>query len=447
MRFLDFGELLRYRAETTPSATAILTERDGKAHKISFRELLKDVQTRSAGLRETGKTSAGVFCDGTYETLLDLFGAALAGMQLALFSENPDRAQVEAADVDLLLGEKELAAEFADVPGGGAADGEGRVLMFTSGTTAKNRAVALTQQSLCAAAMNGAALLPLSPDDILMCMLPLDHVFGLVCGLLWGMQCGAATALGRGPRYYFDDLTFFRPTVLPAVPLLMGFLTDRNLLNPELRLVLLGAGDCPPQLPAALKAKGVRVHFGYGLTETSSGVALSLGEDPYAMTVCPEDRVTLAPDGEILVESPACMMQGYYKDPEKTAQALRNGILATGDIGRFDEEGRLYVTGRKKEILLFTDGTKVFLPAYERGLAAVLPGRDFAVIGVGGAAALVLRGDPAEEGRVLRQIAPYMQTLPLGQRIRAVRFVNGPLPRTATGKIKRWELQQKAGTQ
>ena len=79
------------------------------------------------------------------------------------------------------------------------------VLFFTSGTTSFSKAVVLTDESLMSSAFNGSSLLPLSPDDTLLCLLPLSHVFGFVCGLLWGLSCGATVALGRGPRYYASD--------------------------------------------------------------------------------------------------------------------------------------------------------------------------------------------------------------------------------------------------
>ena len=77
---------------------------------------------------------------------------------------------------------------------------------------------------------------------------------------------------------------FYQPTVATLVPQMAGFLAMRNLLNPELRLILIGAGECSDVIINGVKAKGIRVSFGYGLSETSSGVALSLGDDPRAMT-------------------------------------------------------------------------------------------------------------------------------------------------------------------
>ena len=296
-------------------------------------------------------------------------------------------------------------------------------------------------------------MLPLSQDDTLLCMLPLNHVFGFVCGLLWGMECGAAVALGRGARYYTMDFEFYKPTVLSAVPLLLSFLVQHKLMNSELRLVLVGAGDCSPQLLNSAVQQGVQVSFGYGLTETSSGVAISVpgspSFDPFALEICPEDTVALASDGEILISSPSCMMKGYYKHPEDTAAVLKGNLLFTGDIGKWDENGRLHV-GRKKEILVLADGTKIFLPEYEARIMAALPGRDFTVLERDGKPVLLLVDKESstwpEEMRELsrsmvqEELRGAMSQLPRGQQLSEILFTDQPLPRTATGKVKRWEI-------
>ena len=328
------------------------------------------------------------------------------------------------------------------------------ILFFTSGTTASSKAVILTDRSLLTAAYNGSCMLPLSQDDTLLCMLPLNHVFGFVCGLLWGMECGAAVALGRGARYYTMDFEFYKPTVLSAVPLLLSFLVQHKLMNSELRLVLVGAGDCSPQLLNSAVQQGVQVSFGYGLTETSSGVAISVpgspSFDPFALEICPEDTVALASDGEILISSPSCMMKGYYKHPEDTAAVLKGNLLFTGDIGKWDENGRLHVIGRKKEILVLADGTKIFLPEYEARIMAALPGRDFTVLERDGKPVLLLVDKESstwpEEMRELsrsmvqEELRGAMSQLPRGQQLSEILFTDKPLPRTATGKVKRWEI-------
>ena len=445
MRFHSFEEMLRHWAEKKPDGPALLFEGQGR-ESWRYAELLRAVERRAEALAQSGKTCLGVLADGSRDCVVEIFAAVRAGLQLVLLDENaPEellRRLIVYTDIDLLWGDEELCEALAPVLTAGVKDGKGKLLFFTSGTTDQAKAVVLTEESLCASAWNGGEKLPLQPEDTLLCLLPLGHVFGFVCGLLWGLSCGAAVALGRGARHYVDDCAFYEPTAVSVVPLLLGFLLQRKLMNPGLKLVLVGAGDCPAPLLAAAGAMGLRVSFGYGLTETSSGVAISVRGDPFAMESCPDDRITLAPDGEILIEAPTCMMQGYYKRPEDTAAVLRDGVLYTGDLGRFDAEGRLYIIGRKKDILVLADGTKLYLPEYEARLMQALDHRELAVVLVQSRPVLVYSGEGSPE-ELLARLRPVMDTLPRGQQLARVVVVSQPLPRTATGKIKRWVLQQK----
>lgn len=445
MRFDGFAHMLSYWARQTPDAPAL---RYGE-EVCSFRELLERANARADELRAGGRTCLGILADGSLDCVIEIFAGSLAGLQLVLLDaaqpEDVLAALLRYTDADALWTDDDELAEILDPAlTDGAADGAGKVLFFTSGTTERSKAVVLTDRSLCQSAWNGGQMLPLQPDDTLLCLLPLGHVFGFVCGLLWGLSCGACVALGRGARYYAQDCGFYTPTAVSVVPLLLGFLLRENALNPELRTVLVGAGDCPPPLLAAAAARGLAVSFGYGLTETSSGVAISTGGDPFAMDICPDDRVTLADDGEILIEAPTCMMQGYYRRPEDTAAVLRDGVLRTGDLGRFDDDGRLHITGRKKDVLVLPDGTKLFLPELEAELAAALGHTEIAVTLRDGRPVLVYCGE-ADRADLSRRLRPVMERLPRGQQIADILIVSDPLPRTATGKIKRWELQQKAG--
>ena len=445
MRFQSFVEMLSYWAERKENGPALIFDEHGKS-SWSYAEFLRRVRERAEELRAGGKTCLGVLADGSRDCVVEIFAAVTAGLQLVMLDENaPEellRRLIVYTDIDALWGDEDLCEELAPALTAGVKDGKGKILFFTSGTTEQAKAVVLTEQSLCASAWNGGAKLPLQPEDTLLRLLPLGHVFGFVCGLLWGLSCGAAVALGRGARHYGDDCAFFEPTAVSVVPLLLGFLLQRRLTNPGLKLVLVGAGDCPAQLLGAAAAMGLRVSFGYGLTETSSGVAISVQGDPYAMEVCPDDTITLAEDGEILIEAPTCVMQGYYKRPADTAAVLIDGVLHTGDLGRFDEEGKLHITGRKKDMLVLPDGTKLYLPEYEARLMQALGHTELAVILQNSRPVLVYSGE-GEAEELLRRLRPAMETLPRGQQLAGAIVVDEPLPRTATGKIKRWELQQK----
>ena len=448
MRFDSFSHMLRHWAEQTPDRPALIYEDRGKK-SLSFSELRDAVESRADQLRRDGGSCIGILADGSLGCVTEIFAAAEAGLQIVMLSaELPESTLgglLRYTDADRLWGDEDLCEELRPFLTGGVKEGAGKLLFFTSGTTEQSKAVVLTDHSLCQSAYNGGAKLPLKPEDTLLCMLPLGHVFGFVCGLLWGLSCGASVALGRGARHYADDCAFFRPTAVSVVPMLLGFLLQHELINPELKLVLVGAGDCPAMLLGAARTKGLRVSFGYGLTETSSGVAISVSGDPFAMEVCPDDTITIADDGEILIQAPTCMMQGYYKRPEDTAAVLKDGILYSGDLGRFDKDGKLHITGRKKDMLVLPDGTKLFLPEYESAIMKALDHQELAVALKNGKPVLVYSGE-ADAKDIEKRLRPLMADQPRGRQITAVYVVSHPLPRTTTGKIKRWELQQETET-
>ncbi len=447
MRFSGFSELISHWADHAPDAPALRYERRGAIEVCSFSELQSRVLSRAEALRSEPKRTLGILADGSFDCVVEIFASVLAGRRTILLNENAaDEVlfdQVREAELDALWGDPDLCETLAPCLCASAEGGSRMLLFFTSGTTSRAKAVVLTDASLMSSAYNGGALLPLSPSDTLLCILPLDHVFGFVCGLLWGLSCGACVALSRGARHYQEDCIFLRPTALSAVPALLGFLLKYRALNPELKVILIGAGGCPPEILTAAKATDARVCFGYGLTETSSGVALSLGEDdPYAMTVCPDDTITIAPDGEVLISAPTCVMQGYWRRPDDTEAVLIDGVLHTGDLGYLDEDGKLHLTGRKKEMLVLSDGTKLYLPEYEQALSDALGGEPVCVLLVNDRPILVLEGGARDPASIWEKIRPVLETRARNQQIRAVEFYEKPLPRTASGKIMRWVIQR-----
>ena len=379
----------------------------------------------------------GVFCDNSILSLVTIF--ALSGKkQLVLLNPADEprilEAEIKAAHVSGLVGKGPEDFEIPVLTPGNIDTAD--ILFFTSGTTAQNKAVVLDQERLCSAAYNGGSLLPLTATDSLLSVLPHSHVFGFVCSLLWPLSFGAEVLLGRGLKRIFMDFSEYRPSAVCLVPEMAAFLAFRKLFNPELKLILIGAGPCSDQVLSVIREMGIRVSYGYGLTETSSGIALSLGEDPRAMTVCPDYQVGIEPDGEISVICDTTLMKGYYEDEDATRAVLRGNKLFTGDLGRL-EEGKLFITGRKKEILVLSDGTKVFLPEYEGRLRGILgPDSDFAVIQLkSGALALAVAKPDKAEGAVDFFNAGY----PRGQRIAKIIYYD-ELPKTSTGKIRRYEI-------
>ena len=451
IRYKSFEDLLDQSIASSPERTALLTCAGDSVQSVSWGELGQRVHARAEELAARGCACEAILADGSLECVVEVFAAVQAGLQVALIDAlmpnrivEPLLQEVDADCVWAPAETRQRELEGTLHPNREPAFGAHGVLFFTSGTTSSSKAVVLTDESLMASAFNGASLMPLETGDTLMCLLPLAHVFGFVCGLLWGLSCGAAVALGRGARHYTDDLALFRPTAVAVVPRLLEYLVARQALADSLQLVLVGAADCRDELLDAVRGRGIRASLGYGLTETSSGIALSTGDDFHAMTICPDDQVTIAHDGEILVSAPTCLMQGYYRDAGKTAAAIRDGVLHTGDRGFIDDAGLLHVKGRLKDVIALPGGTKIFLPDYEGAMATVLGERDIAVV-VSDDKITLACGALAHERddhQVMQALAPALSAYPPGSRIARIARLGHALPRTAAGDVERWKIQE-----
>lgn len=429
-RFNSFRELI---AGQNSGDTAFAYFEGDTRKQLTYGEFLERIDSCPVPEEDV----IGVFCDNSILSLVTIF--ALAGKkQLVLLNPYDEphilTDEIKAAHVSKLVGQAPEDLVISLPAPGKVTDTD--ILFFTSGTTAHNKAVVLDQQRLCSSAWNGGSLLPLTEGDSLLSVLPHAHVFGFVCSLLWPLSFGARVSLGRGLKRIFMDISEFRPSVMSLVPEMAAFLTSRKLFNPELKLILIGAGPCSDQVLAAIKGMGIRVSYGYGLTESSSGIALSLGDDPRAMTVCPDYEAAIEADGEISVVCDTTLMKGYYEDEADTLDVLKGNKLYTGDLGRI-EDGKLFITGRKKDILVLSDGTKIFLPEYEAKLRQILgPDSDFAVIQLkNGTLALAAARPEKAENAVDLFNAGY----PRGQRISKIIYLP-ELPKTATGKIRRYEI-------
>ena len=342
---------------------------------------------------------------------------------------------------------------------------EGRLIFFTSGTTGSSKAVVLTSESLLCSSFSGQSMLPCGPGDIILSLLPFSHVFGFVCTMLWGLTYGATIALGRGTRYLLSDCEFFKPTILPVVPSLLKMLMQQHALPASLKVVLVGAAPLDAVSVKALQNVGMKVYLGYGLTETSSGIAITQDQkDPFALYPCPGADIRIEPDGEISVATP-CMMQGYLDFSETVREdagsdeaenndnsayvlghpiiPVEGGRLYTGDLGSLDTRGALCLTGRKKDMLVLPDGTKIFCPEYEEELSGLIGLSDLTVILKQDRPFLII-GDSG--GNVPENIdsllAEFNEKRAMGLRICGVLSYGKPLPRTATGKIRRWEIEK-----
>ncbi len=429
-----FKTLVAMLESQDPNSVAFEYLEEGRPKSKTYGEFLKDISE----YRIPNGPVVGLMFSIDINSITAFF--AMAGKKRLVLLNPDDRgstllSQIHSTGVTDLVGQSDVGNYTPTECHDSAPD----ILFFTSGTTHEAKAVMLTESNLCSAAYNGGSMLALKRTDRLLSMLPYSHVFGLVCALLWPLSFGCTVCLGNGIRAMFTDFALYKPTATCLVPQMAKFLSMNRLFNRELSLVLIGAGVCDDATLSFISGMGIRVSYGYGLTETSSGIALSTGVNPRAMSICPDYEVSIAHDGEIVVKCSTTLMKGYYNDPKATAKVLKGNRFYTGDLGRI-EKGLLYITGRKKEIMVFSDGSKIFLPEYEQRLSeALAPETDFAVIqGKGGEVVLAISGAKDVQSKV----DAFNSGLPRSHNISRIVYMEHKLPRTRTGKVRRYDIEK-----
>jgi O-succinylbenzoic acid--CoA ligase len=315
-------------------------------------------------------------------------------------------------------------------------------VIHTSGTTARPRAVELTYGNILWSALGSAVALGCEPADRWLCTLPLTHVGGL--SILARSAVYATTAIVH-ERFEADRAVQAvreqHVTLVSVVATTLIRLLDAGLSEPpRLRAALTGGGPVAPELIGRARAAGVPVSLTYGLTEACSQVTTA----PVADAESPADvagrplfctRLRIANDGEILVAGPTVA----------SAARAADGWLHTGDLGELDELGRLRIRGRKSELII-SGGENVApaeveatLEAHPEVSEAAVVGRPDEQWGEAVVAIVVARAGSApssEELRAhcLRALAPYKVP-------KRFELVDGPLPRTASGKLQRGRLR------
>lgn len=262
-------------------------------------------------------------------------------------------------------------------------------ILYTSGTTGEPKGVMLTQGNL---ASNATAAIAAFAEDTpeeppaqrrRLNFLPLSHIFARTCDLYGWLVEGSQLALAESRLTVLADCQAVQPTCLNGVPYFYDKVYRalqaegrqevpgalRTLLGGAIRWCCSGGAALPPHLFDYYHAQGVPLIEGYGLTESSPVITVCTPRQ-FRRGSCgrpiPGVQVRIADDGEILTRGPH-VMAGYYREPAATAAAIREGWLHTGDLGRQDAEGFLYITGRKKELLVTSSGKNI-APVYLEGL-------------------------------------------------------------------------------
>jgi long-chain acyl-CoA synthetase len=248
-------------------------------------------------------------------------------------------------------------------------------IMYTSGTTGNPKGVMLTHGNLLSNTLSCLDVMPHGPDDVVLAWLPWTHIYGRTIDHYVCMASGTLLGLAENAESLVQNLDEVRPTQFASVPrfyekVLAAVRTAdaaetgrrlRQVFGPRLHWASSGGAPLPPPVAEAYAAAGVLVLQGYGLTETSPVISFNCPLKYKLETVgraLPGVEVKIAPDGEVLTRGPH-VTKGYWNDPAATAEAIRDGWFHTGDLGSMDADGFLRITGRKKEIMVLSNGKKI----------------------------------------------------------------------------------------
>jgi long-chain acyl-CoA synthetase len=384
-------------------------------------------------------------------------------------------------------------------------------IVFTSGTTGTPRGVVITHASVNRTICGMRERLNLSTDDNVLAIVPSHHVFAPIGNLLIPLAAGATVTYSSAVEST-ELLRTIRDagiTVFPCVPQVFyrlhrrifdqvrmrplpvrwlfsttlracGAIRRRTGINAgrvcfasvhaplggRLRLLVSGGSYCDPAVISDLDALGFTFQQGYGLTESFGGGTLTAARDhaPGSVgTPIPGMQLRIVnPDqdgvGEIAIAG-ACVMRGYLDDPEATARAVRNGWLYTGDLGRQDEAGHVYVTGRSTDLIVLSSGKKIVPEVLERYYGQSPAIMELCILGVhepldyAGSQRLhavvvpdferlKAQGIVNSREAIRSEIERLSRALPPFERVLSYEVRAAPLPRTATKKILRWEVER-----
>ena len=329
------------------------------------------------------------------------------------------------------------------------------MLMFTSGTTGRSKGVMLSERNMCASLhtysevaenwitnrLPAGQKLPLSH----MTLLPLFHMACFVCVMSYP-PAGWALNLCGDIRDFYRDLGLMHSDVMASAPMLVETIYNDMKRGRVSRLnglwdLCCSSAALDPRMLLELAQNGFVVNQCYGMTETFGDGILNFTQVEKHMSAVgkPDDHVQYKLDetGEICIKGD-CVMLGYYKDPEATAEVIdADGWFHTGDLARMDEEGFYYITGRKKNLIILASGENVSPEELEKKLA-LCPAITECIVKEKGqkiCAVIYCPEDKQEEVRAF--VIEVNRSLPLYKRISAVEFAVEPLPRNALGKLLR----------
>lgn len=377
------------------------------------------------------------------------------------------------------------------------------IMLFTSGTTSKSKAVALSHKNICSNLMDIGDVLDVNSEDVLLSILPIHHVFECTVGFLFALYKGACTVFCDGIRHIIENLNEYKVSVMACVPGIYErifeiikkqlekqgkvdeileneekyrnasmekrkeiFCEIHNMLGGRIRLLLSGAAALDKKIEEKYRLLGLNLVQGYGLTETSPVVAVGTKENHRLGSIgktIPSVEAKLTDVnkegvGELIVKGPNVML-GYYNNEVATSEVLKDGWFYTGDLAKIDDDGFIYICGRKKSVIVLKNGKNIYPEEMENLINKIDGINESFVFGkqvsedkenVKIYAKLVFDREKVEEiyktkeeseiyKAIFEKIKEINSTMPKYKAIKGIILTEKPLIKTTTNKIKRQE--------
>ena len=380
---------------------------------------------------------------------------------------------------------------------------EMKIMLFTSGTTSRSKVVALSHENICTNLMDIGSVLDVTQDDVFLSILPIHHVFECTVGFLFSLYKGAETVFCDGLRHIVENLNEYHVTVMACVPGIyerifmmirkklekQGKLDEilkneekyknssmqkkkevfkeiHDMLGGKIKLFISGAASLDNTIEERYRLLGINLVQGYGLTETSPVVAIGtnknyrLGSIGKTVPSVEAKLVDVNEEGigELVVRGPSIML-GYYENEEANKESLKEGWFYTGDLAKIDEEGYIFICGRKKSVIVLKNGKNIFPEELENLVNKIEGVKEAFIFGKAQSddennikinVKIVFDRDviknvyKVEKNEdiytvLAKKIKEINQTMPSYKAIRGIMLTEEPLIRTTTNKIKRQE--------
>ena len=379
------------------------------------------------------------------------------------------------------------------------------IMLFTSGTTAMSKAVMLSHKNICANIMDITSVLRIYDTDRFLSFLPLHHTFECTTGFLYPLSRGSSIAFCEGIRHIADNLKEYQASVMVSVPILFEamykkvmktiekkgklktvkkgikisqfllkfgidvrkklFKEIHDTLGGKIRIFVAGGAALDPEAEKGFNQLGFTLYQGYGLTESSPVIAAeddkyqrlgSIGKAFPSLDVKIEDPNEEG-IGELLVKGPSIML-GYYNNEEATKETItEDGWLHTGDLARIDKDGFIFISGRKKFVIVLKNGKNIYPEEIETLINKIEGVKESFVYGKPEddgdykiCAKIVYDEELVEEvfgtkdakelkEKIWQEVKKMNKTMPAYKYVREISITNKELIKTTTQKVKRFE--------